>query len=139
MRLIIQGDSMKVDNLTRVSVDIKMSDPLQTVTAEPAGNTMEFIFGIGRDGLCPFESQLQYTSVGDTIARSVNSLSGPDYFGHLYPLACGFLDLPEVPGIVDLKISVAEISRPDNREIVEAMARSVGHGCGGGSCDCGCS
>jgi hypothetical protein len=130
---------MKVDNLTRVRLEFRSCKPRQAELLNLTGPPVEFIFGIGRDGLSRFEADLQHKDVGETISCSINGSTCHEYFGHLYPLVCGRLVLPDGPGAVDLEFSVSEVSRPDNREIVEAMARSIGHGCGGGSCDCGCS
>jgi hypothetical protein len=94
--------------------------------------TMEFVFGIGINGLTPLEYMLAGKRVGDEVVLHLTPDDGDRQFAHLYRF------LPRLPadaGPLDLKIVIADISEPTQREIVKAMAEVAA--CGS-DCDCGC-
>ena len=85
------------------------------------------------------EAELQQKRVGDSMQLLVAEDSLADFFGHLYPVVCGKLQLPPgSSGETQLRITLEAIEIPEDKEIIQAMARTVGHGCSG-TCDCGCS
>ena len=121
----MDNNELTVDNLMKVSITI------QTETAaEGAG--FQFIYGIGAAGITPFEKSLYGKRVGDRVALRLDTANQCEAIGHLS------LPLREQTGITlpaSLQITVDEITRADNREIVSAMAS--GGSCGA-DCDCGC-
>jgi len=125
---------MLADNLKKISVRIHL---------EKQGDVTEscqlnFIYGISKNGLCPFEVKLHQKGVGDSIQMAISKSSVQEHFDHLYPLLCSQLKLPESDEDLQLHVSVSAIEAVEDREIVQALAKDVGHGCGG-TCDCGCS
>ncbi len=96
------------------------------------GNTVEFIFGLGKEGLTPLERSLAGKKVGDSVTLQIDRTAIPEFFGHV--LMC-----PQILGsklnrfYMNLKIHGVESASP--REVVRAMAQTTS--CGGG-CTCGC-
>lgn len=115
-----------IENLMKVTLDITADGKTKT-----NGQTavFEFIYGVGAEGITPFEKTLFGKSVGDHVRMDI----GPDD----YHETVGHLELPlrEQIGIATatcLQATVAGITKPEDREVVKAMAS-------GGSCsDCGC-
>lgn len=130
---------MKIDSLKKVTLGITPHGPLPTSTPDMGAHSIDFIYGIGRDGLCPLESAIGGKGLGDTVSVPTEGMHWPHFFGHLYPLICGTLKLPEVSENQNLEISILAIVSPENREIVAALASSVGRGCSSDGCGCGCS
>jgi hypothetical protein len=99
-----------------------------------------FLYGIGSDGLCPFELALSEKCQGDTLRLMVGAAESREFFGHLLiPLRQAF-NLRAMPESMWLQIEVTGVTDADNREVVKALAENIGHGGGcGGTCDCGCS
>ncbi len=96
------------------------------------GNTVEFIFGLGKEGLTPLERSLAGKKTGDSVTLQMNRAEIPEFFGHV--MMC-----PQILGsnlnsfYMNLKIRGVESASP--REVVRAMAQTTS--CGEG-CACGC-
>lgn len=103
---------------------------------DPVG--VEFIFGIASGGLSPFESVLSGKKKGDILSLSVASTEAQGYFGRCLGNYQHLLGLAITPPTIYMVVEIADILDVDNREVVQSLARSLSHGCGG-SCDCGCS
>lgn len=99
---------------------------------------LRFFYGIAADGLTPFEMALSDKRVGARLHCDLLSGQIGEYFGHLLPAMHRALGDNLVDQVLSLEMEVLAVEDPDNRDLVQAMARSLGHGCGGGSCDCGC-
>jgi hypothetical protein len=100
--------------------------------ADPCGGRRElaFIFGVGPEGLVPFELTLSGRAVGEEVRFTVAAGDAGRFFGHLAPAALRLFDRDaEV-----LAARIEAVERPDPREVVRALAETAGHG----SCDCGC-
>lgn len=100
--------------------------------------TFSFIYGIGRDGLSPFEQRLESCSVGQRIQFEVKSGAVADFFGGLFAQIRGLIEGKVMPENLVFEIEIVKLEDVENREVVAALARSAS-GCGsGGSCGCGC-
>lgn len=119
-------ENATIDNLKKVSLNVNIGrDPGD---GGPEG-TFVFIYGVGSTGVTPFEKALFGKQVGDCVAFDMAAAGACESLGHLEkPLA-------EQTGIVApgyLTVTITDIKRAEDREVVQAMA-------GGGSCsDCGC-
>ena len=98
--------------------------------------SFEFIYGLARDGLCPFESGLQDKRVGESMALTVPTAETHEFFGHLFLPLRQALGLQIMPQTIALNVEITAVIDADSREVVQALAQS-GSGCGG-SCGCGC-
>jgi hypothetical protein len=93
---------------------------------------MEFIFGLGMNGLTHVECMLEGKYIGDEIIFPVKKNDISHYFAHLHSL------LPELSMDCDpvfFKIAIKDISKPTHREIVKSLAETAS--CGS-DCGCGC-
>ncbi len=112
--------------------------PLMKVTvscgaAAPHAGRRElaFIFGVGPEGLVPFELALSGRAVGEEVRFTVAAGEAGRFFGHLAPAALRLFDR-DAEALLAARIEAVE--RPDPREVVRALAETTGHG----PCDCGC-
>ena len=91
------------------------------LTPEPL--RFDFIFGLGIEGLTPFEFELAEKEIGETITLSIQRKQVPEMFGHLTNL------LPPFPGDVEsfyLKVRVLDLSPVDQREVIKSLADTTG-------------
>lgn len=111
-----------------------------TFTPEPV--TFSFIYGIGRQGLTTFEENLSGKKQGDVFQFSLTSAQAQGFFGALWNPLCLAAGISLIPAEIHIRLEILDIVDADNREVVKALAGSLGHGgeaggCGG-SCGCGC-
>lgn len=93
---------------------------------------IRFVFGLGVDGLTPFEVALDGKAVGDQVQYRLARSRVPEIFGHLLN------DLDALPINQDefyLNVRVEEIGEVDSRQLVQALAATTS--CGS-NCGCGC-
>ncbi len=122
---------MNIDNLSKVTVSIEINGNGPTC--------FDYIFGISSSGLSSFELDLYKKSAGDTLTISIPGTTAPEYFGHLFRHVYQLVNLPVVPQTCDARITIVTVEPSEERDVIKAMAQSLGHSCGGGGCDCGCS
>ena len=113
------------------------SEPSDRSSSSPV--SFSFLYGIASAGICPFESALYDKCPGDTLHFTVSEAEAPEFFSHLLGPLQRALALHKMPERFTLQVEVSSVADADNREVVKALAMSVGHGGCGGSCDCGCS
>jgi len=77
------------------------------------------IYGLGVLGLSPLESTLSGKKEGDVCVLHLGKNELSDFFQHI---SIPSLGIPEGVESFTLKITVAEVSLPDQREVVKAMA-----------------
>lgn len=108
-----------------------------SLTAIPVN--FEFIYGIGAEGLEPFEVVLDDKCVGEHVVLTLAADEAPQFFGRYFGSIRQLLGLHLLPPHLSLHMTVTLVADADNWEVVQALAKSTGHGGCGGSCDCGCS
>lgn len=123
-----------------MTVTVKPMKKVRLRVSKSAGDPVhiEFIFGVASDGLTPFESALSGAKQGDCFPIAVPSAGAWDYFGHCLPDFRQTIGLAIMPSMINLHIEVAEVTDPENREVVQSLAKTISHGGCGGSCGCGC-
>ncbi len=93
---------------------------------------LEFIFGLGVQGLTPFERMLDGMPLGGEKALELTRAVVPTTFLHLTPF---FLELADRQDPLHLTVRVAGIRPAESREVIRAMARMTECGddccCGG--------
>ena len=111
----------KIENLKKVSL------LLDTGSQE---TPFEFIFGIGTDGLSPFEFELAGKKEGDILELQLRREAVADMFQHL-PIPP--FQVPQEGEGFQLKVRVEKVSPADQKEVIKAMAEiaSCGDHCCG--------
>lgn len=127
-----------IQQLKRVTLSLKLTHPAGEDDYVQS-STLKFFYGIAAEGLTPFEMTLSDKRGGDRLRCEILSGQMGEYFGHLLPALRKAMGGDLISPSLSLEVEVLAVEDPDNRELVQAMAKSLGHGCGGGSCDCGCS
>ena len=94
---------------------------------------LEFIFGIGTEGLTPFECALDGKQSGDQGTIEIHKDEMDDIFGHIIP--CTYL-FPVNAAQFFMHYHIIDVTDASSREIIKSMAGVAG-GCGDG-CSCGC-
>ena len=100
------------------------------LTPEPL--ELEFIFGLGVQGLTPFERLLEGLPLGGEKALELPRASVPTTFLNLTPF---FIELADRQDPLFLTVRIAGIRPAESREVIRAMARMAECGddccCGG--------
>ena len=125
----------KLKPMNKVNVTIRLvHDSVKGVI--PETTSLSFIYGIGREGLSPFECCLDEGRAGDHVHFTVKSSEIVEAFGGLFSHVSRLVRGTIVPKVMVFDIEIISIEEVDNREVVAALAGSTG-GCeGGGSCGC---
>ncbi len=122
----------QISNLKKVTLNYSAGTRNGLDDLVPEFSTLDFIFGIGSEGLTPFEYEIVDRNEGDTITLSLSSDALCNTFEHLQ---LPELEIPEGQDQVYLKFEVVKVAPADNREVIKAMAEI--NACGGsGLCDC---
>jgi hypothetical protein len=124
--------TQKVENLKKITLSMAAGTSPDDMNLTPAPFSFEFIFGVGQQGLTPFEYALADKTEGDEIVLDINPNEIEQVFEHLaLPIRCRLKETQRF----FLKACIENISPADSRAIVKAMAGTAE--CGEG-CDCGC-
>ena len=127
-----------VSVLKKISLLLKTSGD-NGIVLQPNPVPYSFIYGASGRGLTPFEITLNGMKPAETVAMNIARHELQETCGHLLPSLRHSLDISIFPQILTLEITIDSVTDCSQREIVAAMSAAVGGGCGGGSCDCGCS
>lgn len=116
--------------IKKIKAKIGVSGAPKLETASFEFRDVEFIYGVGVEGLTPFEVMIANLSKGDDIQFSVKPENVPETFGRLAgrlePL--NFISLSDI----HFRVLIADILSVSDRDIVKAMA--AGAACGEGCC-----
>ena len=123
----------KVENLKKIALSIQAGMSQDTMDLTPKYPGIEFIFGLGPEGMTPFEYELADKTEGESVLLHLRKEDFYSFFEHLNP---PLMDLFDGRDNVYLKVEIVSVTFPENREIVKAMADMAAHG--GVECDCGC-
>lgn len=129
----MQTQHTKVSPLKKISMRYTggATEDINDLISEPA--PLEFIFGLGTDGLTPFEYALEGKVIGDKLQYRIERSRIIETFGHLLP---DMGHLPPDAASFYLNVEITDIGEPGQRELVRALAATTA--CGG-DCDCGCA
>jgi hypothetical protein len=119
--------------LDKVTLKLSIPSTLDGSTFQSPEVEAHLIYGIGIEGITPFEKMIFAKKAGDQVQIAVSAGDQTALFGHLAPALLN--PIRPVPPFT-LNVTIVSIQGSEGREVVQAMARLVG-GCGDG-CDCGC-
>ena len=118
----------RVDHMQKIVLHLTAGTTPEAMNLVSQPVSFDFIFGVGVDGLTPFEYALAHKAEGDQVVLPLEMKTFASTFKHLNPpLNPGSWNSPAFY----LTVGVAEILPADRREIVKAMAHATG-------CDDGC-
>ncbi len=123
----------KVESLKKITLTIRAGTSPDNMDLTPQTSQFSFIFGLAPEGMSPFEYKLVDKVVNDEVQLHLKETGLNAFFEHLNP---PIWDLMKDRDEIFLNVKIAGISKPENREVVKAMAEMAGHG--GVGCDCGC-
>lgn len=118
--------------LQQVKLALEAGTTAESVALTPQPIAYDFIFGLGAEGLVPFERALADRRVGELISLRLDPRALQAAFEHL-PLP-GIL-LPARAADLFLRVTVVAVEPADQREVIRQLARRSA--CGG-DCGCGC-
>lgn len=123
----------KVENLKKITLSLQAGTSQDTMDLAPKYPEIEFIFGLGTEGMTPFEYELADRTEGESTLLHLKKKDFCSFFEHLNP---PLVDLFDGRDDVYLKVKIDAVTPAGNREVVKAMAAMAAHG--GAGCDCGC-
>ena len=122
----------KVENLKKITLKLEAGISPKIMDLDLDNPQFEFIFGLGPEGMSPFDYELVEKTEGQEVLLQLKNEILPGFFEHLHlPIINLFKERDEL----FLKVKIQKISPADHREVVKAMADMTAHGHG---CDCGC-
>ncbi len=131
-----QIDSQSVDVLKKISITYTAGTTPETRDVVETPRKLEFVFGVGTQGLTDFEYALAGKNAGDKGQVEVAAGMFEEFFGHLLSPYDFFQAGGIQPGRIFFQYVIDGISDTTPSEVVKSMAAAVG-GCEGG-CGCGC-
>ena len=125
----------KVENLKKITLSIQSGASRDMMDCTVTYPEFEFIFGLGPEGMTPFEYELLNKSEGEEVLIQLKKEDFSRFFEHLKPPLRDFFDKKDD---VFLKVNIVSVAPAENREIVKSMAAASSHGESGHGCGCGC-
>ena len=114
-----------VENLKKITLSIQAGTSPDTLDLTLKHPEIEFIFGLGPQGMTPFEYELADKTEGQSVLLHLKKEAFFSFFEHLHP---PLTDLFGGRDEVYLKVNIDAVTPAENREIVKAMAAMTAHG-----------
>ncbi|QTA92031.1 hypothetical protein [Desulfonema magnum] len=127
------NDKAKIENTKKITISAEAGKTPDSADLTPWPFQFEFIFGLGTEGLTPFEYELADKAEGDEILLHLKQENLHETFEHI---CVPFHHLSDHPDAFYLKAQVVKVAPATDREIVKAMAG--GSSCGDHCCGDGC-
>jgi hypothetical protein len=124
----------KIENLKKITLGLKAGKTPEKMDLALENGEFEFIFGLGPEGMSPFEYELLDKTEGEEVLIGLKKDEMNMFFEHL---RLPVMNLFENRSHVFLTFKINRIDLAHNREIVKALADIAGHG-KGSECGCGC-
>jgi hypothetical protein len=119
----------RVGSLKKVSLRLEAGTDGETMDLIREPLSYEFIYGTGIPGLSPLEYALAGKREGDILNLHLRGGETPKFFQHLFIPQLAVL---EGHGALYLRVHIVDVSEPDPREIIKAMAEAAA--CGDSCC-----
>jgi hypothetical protein len=133
---MMKAPARSIAPLDKVTIKLKTAPASGSTGGNTGATEAGFIFGLGVEGMTPFEIMLSGKAVGDRIDVPIEKGCPEEFFGHLGGTLFG--PLRPIPPFT-LNVTILSIEKAQDLEIIQALAKLV-KGCGGGcagGCDCG--
>lgn len=117
--------------LKKIDLQVEAGETPENMDLSSEPLAFAFIFGIGTNGLAPFEYQLADKTVGETITMEITGSDTHSVFQHIgVPIP----KLPEHVSSFYLKFRIRKITPAEQRDIIRALAEITE--CGTHCCGC---
>jgi hypothetical protein len=120
----------QIQALNKVTLSINIVSQPDGNALNPQSPTFEVIFGLGIEGLTPFEFLLSKQFEGDSFSLKLHPNDVCQTFQHI---TLPHFDFSESTESIFFTFQVIKVEQADSREVIKAMAELSS--CGG-SCDC---
>ena len=127
----------RISSLKKVHLHLSISDKKKRSICK-APQPFVFIYGCASTGLNPFELELADKMEGEKLQMELKTSELAGKLGHLHQQMRHALGVQILPSELKLQVKIGKVENADEREIIQAIAGSLGSSCGG-NCDCGCS
>lgn len=122
----------KIDYMQKITLALEAGSSAEAVDLTPEAVTFDFIFGIGSQGLTPFEFQVAGLSEGEVVVIPVLQSEAGPFFGYHRPPILQWTAGREV---FYLTVHVLRVAPAESREVIKAMADMTAcNDCGGDCC-----
>jgi hypothetical protein len=119
----------KIGLLKKVTLSMEAGTSPELMDLTPRPSQLEFIYGLGTEGLTPFEFQLVDKTVGNEVRLQISGEQIPRVFQHL---SLPSINIPETLNTIFFKFIVLEILHTNQREVIKALAENAN--CGDSCC-----
>ena len=118
----------KVDYLKKVLLSVSGGKNAEEAENSEVHKNVSFIFGLGPEGLSPFEMELSGKVLGDEIILNLFDKDRVWFFGHT---VIWFMPDTKILDSQVLKVVVEEVRGAPQKEIIRELAEiaEFGHGC----------
>jgi hypothetical protein len=123
----------KVENLKKITISIQTGTSQDTMDFTQKYPEIEFIYGLGPEGMTPFEYELADKAEDESVLFHLKKKDFRSFFEHLNP---PLMDLFDVGNDAYLKVEIDAVTPAENKEIIKAMADIASYD--GAGCDCSC-
>lgn len=127
-----------IQQLKKITLVVTWHDVATTGEASPSAARLLLYHGIAAEGLSGLEMALIGHGEGEKLGFDLAGNQLAEFFGSLWPSLPLALDGDLPTHSFACEVEILAVEEASQRELVQAMARSLSHGCGGGGCDCGC-
>lgn len=129
----MENSKINIGPMKKVTLRIEAGRTRDRMDLTRTPLSFEFIFGVGVQGLSPFEAALDGKTCGESVFFKIHGREISELFEHLSLPLDEFIH--KVP-VFHLKAFIDKIAAAEDREIVSAMAGASA--CGQSDCGCGC-
>jgi len=124
----MQSNGVCVEPLKRVVIGVSGGTKAKGKQTFGPHRTVSFIFGLGSEGLTPFEMTIEGKRPGEVVVLDLDNEDKLQFFGHVL-----LWFMPD-QGVLDsevLRVVVKELKDVPQREIIRELAEitEFGHGC----------
>jgi hypothetical protein len=119
-----------VQPLKKITLSVNARTQPERNHSDQKSQAFELIFGLGTEGLTPFEFLLSKQNQGDTFSLNLHPNDICQTFRHI---ALPHFDFPESAESIFFTFQMIKVEEAENREVIKAMAELSS--CGG-SCEC---